>query len=221
MPHIPAVCDNAMCQTIFPSGIVVESAAIAHLSGNRSGPCPRCGSMGTIPDGKYSTVGKALTLLSGPRFSRETMQRLAAILEQAQSEPPQSETVLQQIAEVPGLGDAVLRLLPENKEQWYSFIAMLLAVIAFLFATQQQEPLNEDQVARAVQRGVEAAQESSIQRRELHPDRPSRNQACPCDSGKKYKNCCGRDELSPSDRLLRDQQNGRKSPNYGAGGYRT
>ncbi|URW83881.1 SEC-C metal-binding domain-containing protein [Alcaligenes sp. DN25] len=177
--------------------------------------------MGTIPDGKYSTVGKALTLLSGPRSSRETMQRLAAILEQAQSEPPQSETVLQQIAEVPGLGDAVLRLLPENKEQWYSFIAMLLAVIAFLFATQQQEPLNEDQVTRAVQRGVEAAQRSLVERDEPYAERPSRNQPCSCGSEKKYKHCCGRDDPSPSDRLLRDLQDDRKNPDYGTGGYRT
>lgn len=177
--------------------------------------------MGTVPDGRYSTVGKALTLLSGSRFSQETMQRLAAILEQARLEPPQSEAVLQQIAEVPGLGRAIVKLLPESKSDWYTVIGILLSVIYFLYSIQQPQALNEDQMARAVQRGVEAAQQSLIERVEPYAERPGRNQACPCDSGKKYKNCCGRDELSPSDRLLRDLQNGRKNPNYGAGGYRT
>ena len=221
MPHIPAVCDNPTCRVIFPSGVFVEHAAIAHLSGNKSGPCPRCGGMGTVPDGKYSVVGKALTLLSGSRFSVETMQRLAMILEQAQLEPPRSENVLQRIAEVPGVGEAVVRLLPENKNEWYGFIAMLLALIAFLFATQQQEPLNEDQVARAVQRGVEAAQRASAENEESSEQRQGRNQPCSCGSEKKYKHCCGRGELSPSDRLLRDLQNDRQNQNYGNSGYRT
>ncbi|MDK7586199.1 SEC-C metal-binding domain-containing protein [Alcaligenes faecalis subsp. phenolicus] len=48
-----------------------------------------------------------------------------------------------------------------------------------------------------------------------------RNQPCPCESGKKYKHCCGRHDLSPAERLLRDLQNNRQNQYYETGGYRT
>lgn len=215
MSQIPAVCDS--CGTFFLVRNLFSGNFTLQMEGNKTGPCPECGGYGSLPDGTFSVVNSALRLLSGPKSSVEVMARLEVILEKAKQDPPNFEEFRQEIGNVPGIGPALLTLLPETKNEWYTFITLLLAIIAFLYTVQLPQPLNEEQTARAVQQGVEAAQETK-KNQDLGP---GRNQICPCGTGKKYKNCCGRDELSPSDRLLRDLQNGRKNPDYGTGGYRT
>ena len=54
MPNIPAVCLNPSCNTVFPSGFVLEGSGT--FIDNLSGPCPKCGGMGQIPNGDYKTI---------------------------------------------------------------------------------------------------------------------------------------------------------------------
>lgn len=46
MPHLQAVCDD--CGTEFPSGFFIEGCSNASFIGNKSGPCPNCGGMGSV-----------------------------------------------------------------------------------------------------------------------------------------------------------------------------
>ncbi|WP_237772620.1 hypothetical protein, partial [Vibrio parahaemolyticus] len=46
MPHLMAVCDN--CGNEFPSGFFIEGCSNVTFTGNKSGPCPNCGGMGSV-----------------------------------------------------------------------------------------------------------------------------------------------------------------------------
>ncbi len=71
MPAVPAICDN--CGAVFGSGNWMEGGS-AHMVGNKSGPCPNCGAMGSIPDGFYEFIGQTLRIVSD--WSPERRQHL-------------------------------------------------------------------------------------------------------------------------------------------------
>lgn len=76
---VPAVCDA--CHAFFPSGFNIAGGA--SFAGCASGPCPRCGGMGHIPDGTYEFIDNSIRLLSGPERSRQELTMLADILRTA------------------------------------------------------------------------------------------------------------------------------------------
>jgi hypothetical protein len=51
MPIIAAICDG--CGTVYSFGITLAGPASRAMVGHSTEPCPRCGSMGTVPDGLY------------------------------------------------------------------------------------------------------------------------------------------------------------------------
>lgn len=221
MPLIPAVCDS--CGTIFSSGIYVENVATLNLHGNKSGPCPSCGRMGSVISGTFSVAGKILTILSGPQVSHDVVARLNEVLRAAREMPVNSPEVRSQIENLPGIGKQLAELLPDSKNEWYTFLGMLLALLTFLYAVSQPAPPNSEDISTAVQKGVERGVQSTSESMNLsNPySQTGRNQPCQCGSGKKYKNCCGGDDLSPAERLLRDLQNSRQHNNQKRGGYST
>ncbi len=57
MPQIPAVCLDPLCNTVFPSGFALEGECRdITMSECLSGPCPKCGGQGKIPDGNYNSI---------------------------------------------------------------------------------------------------------------------------------------------------------------------
>src|SRR5881227_499873 len=78
MPAVLAVCDT--CGTAFPSGIFIENSTDITMAGNRSGPCPRCGGMGSIPDGRYDATRDSIRIMATSATSLESLRRLEAVL---------------------------------------------------------------------------------------------------------------------------------------------
>src|SRR5258708_29540160 len=77
MPQVPAVCDS--CSRLFPSGIVLTNVTHATLTGNKSGPCPFCGSMGSILDGVYEATETTVSaVLAGAPPAHALMPPTAA-----------------------------------------------------------------------------------------------------------------------------------------------
>lgn len=191
MPDIPAFCDN--CGAIFRSGIFIGGGT-ATMVGNRAGPCPVCGSMGTIPDGVYSAAGNVLRLLSGPQKTVEQLKRLAAVINEArrtQEEPNQiAERIKEEAPELSSFVDA----LPKTRSELYNFLLVILTAVSVLiaaYAVNNSSP-SEEEIERMVEDTVEKAiQESQKQPPALEkkqpyiaPEKPARNSPCPCGSGK-------------------------------------
>src|SRR5512136_1169416 len=61
--RVPAVCDS--CGVIFSSVFEVSDSTNISFYGCGSGPCPKCGGDGHIPDGVYNFIGNTIELLSG------------------------------------------------------------------------------------------------------------------------------------------------------------
>lgn len=120
--NLPAFCDNQECGAIFPSGFVVESAMHITLAGNKSGPCPHCGSMGSIPDGVFNFVDKTIEIISAPQHTIDELNRLFKIIIEAIKNKESSQSIVDKInKEVPsfsqlskiilGIGGGVLLML--------------------------------------------------------------------------------------------------------------
>lgn len=190
MPAVPAFCDT--CGTVFNSGFFVENSRGIHFAGNRSGPCPKCGGMGHVPDGVFNFIGNTIEILSAPERTHAELMRLAEILRQANERSDTKEQVAERIAkEVPGLA-RLAGLLPSNRGELYGFLGLVLAAAQLLSQGEKapQVTVNVTQVIEQVM--IPPPTSGAPKAKPQTQDKwPSRNQPCICGSGKKYKRCCG------------------------------
>lgn len=156
MPMMNARCDT--CGTVFPSGIYIENSTDITFSGNRSGPCPRCGGMGSLiaNNTTIDVIGDRVTVKRG-WISPENLAVVASSFERfrtAQDNRPQVEA---QIADTfPQLRSKVQTM---SNERLLLLISMLLA----LMATWQNNPPSMDTAVQQVEQTMRAVQESTSQ----------------------------------------------------------
>ncbi len=187
MVHIPAFCDN--CGAAFNSGIVIDNCSNITLSENRSGPCPRCGSMGSVIDGVFNVVGDVIEILSAPQSTHNSLQKLSDILKSAAKEKQTPEELSKNISkQVPELS-SLSKYVPKNATEliaWLTFI---------LLAIQTINQLGEDEtpdVTIILNRSIEQSMQPKNYYPFVEPEvPPSRNSSCTCGSGKRFKHCCG------------------------------
>jgi hypothetical protein len=80
MAQIPAYCPD--CKSIFPSPIGIGGGVRASFAGLGTN-CPVCGSRkAQINEGLYTSANDTLTLISGPDFSRKTLELFQGITKQ-------------------------------------------------------------------------------------------------------------------------------------------
>jgi hypothetical protein len=188
MPPVPAFCDT--CGTVFNSGIFVENSTNISFTGGRSGPCPKCGGMGHVPDGVFNFIGNTIEILSAPERTIAELTGLSKILREAKSQAETREQVISRIEkEIPSLS-GLAKLLPENKAELYGFLGVVLAAVQ-LFTQAPPAPnstiINVTQVIQQAVVAPEVERAASVR-----PIRKvGRNEPCPCGSGVKYKRCCG------------------------------
>jgi preprotein translocase subunit SecA len=70
-----------------------------------------------------------------------------------------------------------------------------IAKLMFRVNIVAQQPQPEDHLKNAKEsRGEEEPEAETKQKPVVNKEHVGRNDLCPCGSGKKYKNCCGRDK---------------------------
>ncbi|MFA0367838.1 SEC-C metal-binding domain-containing protein [Vibrio cyclitrophicus] len=192
MPALPAFCDD--CGTAFPSGFFFENCAHISMSGNKSGPCPKCGGMGSIPDGVFNIMGDVIKIIDAPRKTIEQLSRYVKVLHDARSQGLPREEVKRKIEEdIPELS-SIVSFLPKTRTELYAFIAVLISIFTYL----KEDPKPQD-INIMINSAIE---QTMSQQQDIHPianenkpeikfERPSRNDSCSCGSGVKYKYCCG------------------------------
>lgn len=210
MPALEAICTK--CGTSFPSGFFLgEGVSGAQFAGNLSGPCPKCGSMGRIPDGTYGVADGLIRFLGSGAEAKDRWYLLNDLVQTAKVSNWDAAQFRKQAAARSPAAAQLLDFLPESKSEWYGFLSLLIATLALLQVffgvthTDPTPPLTQEQIAQAVTQGVLEAQKLSTAAETAHApahqsihakSRPfgrkvGRNESCPCGSGKKYKRCHG------------------------------
>lgn len=195
MPEMPAICDT--CGTIFRSGFSFGSSFGVLLRGNKSGPCPRCGDMGHVPDGLYNFVGDVIQVLSAPARTIDELRRLEDILRRARAAQKTQDEVAEEIRkEVPSL-TPLAALLPRNRSELYTFLALVASAVQLILTLQPQASGNvtiQNVTINPTQVIEQTIIQASPAAAAAPPSKPTtaRNDPCPCGSGKKYKHCHGK-----------------------------
>ncbi len=198
MPAVLAVCDS--CGTAFPSGIFIENSTDITMAGNRSGPCPRCGGMGSIPDGRYDATKDSIRIMATSATSLESLRRLEAVL-RAVDRPGVSgkavaDAIKSQAPEFSALAPVVQRG-GIDVGKWILVLLTAILVWQGMRAESADKGATTEQIReiyRQVLQQTQAAPSPPMNRVPLISPRPSpsRNGPCFCASGKKYKRCHGR-----------------------------
>jgi len=142
MPMIPAFCDN--CGTAFSSGIAVSDCMNVTLSGNKAGPCPECGSMGSVIDGVFNASAQVLEVVSAPYWTYKRLEELAGRIQRIQesSDSPEEKTERFK-AEVPELA-SISDVLPKTRSELYAALGVVIAAISVLLSQCAPEDKAED-----------------------------------------------------------------------------
>jgi len=143
MPAVPAICINPYCLHIFNSGIFIENSTNITISECTSGPCPRCGWMGRIPNAIYSaTANEILASLLSLADLNKLKKAIFTIEHHFKKEEFDPSALKKDIVEdVPEL-NTLIDALPKTRAELYSFmstigqwILVLLAILAYLQGT--------------------------------------------------------------------------------------
>jgi hypothetical protein len=173
MPDVPAICRT--CGAVFGSGIFAENSRDITFTGCTAGPCPRCGDTGEIPDGVYDFVGDAVRVVAASDYSRERLERIAAIVVQArQAGAPATEVVAALEREAPELSDLAKRLLvPKTPADLIAWLTLLLMVLQIFLASSRTSPVSTDDIERLTEQAVERAIEQPAHRAHDARERPA------------------------------------------------
>lgn len=132
VPMVPAVCD--MCRTMFPSGIHMGLGSGVRMVGNKSGPCPRCGSMGSIPDGYYEATSETELLRSSSLAELRDLQSVLDGLRAGRIDPSDAG---QQLRKRPGAASQAIGKALANQQdrmELWTFLALILGIVAVLIS---------------------------------------------------------------------------------------
>lgn len=132
MARVPAVCDS--CGRVFPSSFALGGVGNV-LQDCKAGPCPHCGSLGSIPNGVYSAISETVLALAASRIQAPHIQRLLNIAKSAvsaQADPAEvAEHVRSDLPELSSLADA----LPKTRSELYAFLAVIILFLTLLYKT--------------------------------------------------------------------------------------
>jgi hypothetical protein len=146
---IPAICDSCGV-TWGAEGVIAGSGATnIQITGSKVGPCPRCGGMGSIPDGIYDLQDDTLKVIQAAATTSEDLQDLITLLESLREGEASSAEVIETVArEVPDLAPVVRKGLAKSDPT--KLIALLIAIVTLYLQASTPAPPSADEVADAI-----------------------------------------------------------------------
>jgi hypothetical protein len=149
MAMVPAICDS--CGEFFGSEGFIGGTGSTNITitGSKVGPCPKCGGMGSIPDGVYDLQDDTLKVIKASGTSPETLQSLIGLLEALRRGEASSSQVIDRVEqEAPALAPTVRKAL--EKSDPAKWVMLLIAVISLYLQLTGPQPPSADEVAEAV-----------------------------------------------------------------------
>lgn len=99
MAGVPAKCTQ--CGHVFESGVIEIGPGVIGLKlSNNLVSCPQCRGTAKLADGKFNSTASGLELVSGPSRTRELIEQLRKIAQDARAKKLTSEEVLAEVADV-------------------------------------------------------------------------------------------------------------------------
>lgn len=203
-----AICDNPLCGTLFEVKSLISGPghAVIESINTKIGPCPKCGKYGTVPDGVYEYKNYLLSFINGPKESIEVLNKIKTVLEnhRQNSQFASKQNIINEIEKISPRIAEVVKKAPSTTNT-ISWLTIGIAAIALLIQIQQsyfkpnqnedrnkftelfiQHLLNENQTIKKENLVLDSLKTATLTNKKT-----GRNDTCPCNSGKKYKNCCG------------------------------
>lgn len=149
MAMVPAICDR--CGGVFGSEGFIGGSNAKNITmvGNKVGPCPNCGGMGSIPDGVYDIQDNTLKVIKTSGTSPETLQSLIGLLESlGRGEASSSQVINRVEQEAPALAPTVRKAL--EKSDPAKWITLLIAIITLYLQATAAQPPSADEVAESI-----------------------------------------------------------------------
>lgn len=194
--NLPAICNK--CGFAFPSGIVVENVRGLTLEGNSAGPCPRCGSWGHIPDGKFNVMNKLIEIIDAPESTIKELKQFAEIIKKIRNDQDVSvDSILSEIESETPIFSGIKEYFPQNREEKREdlkfFIGILITIISLVIQLKTSSNTTNNINIDTIINNVYELNENEIDFDiiDFQSGKIERNKPCPCGSGKKYKKCHG------------------------------
>ncbi len=170
MAQLPAFCDN--CGAVFPSGFAIRGEGAKTFVGNKSGPCPVCGRMGSVPDGVFDVTDNVIRLLSGPQKTVEQLRKLASVIKEARETVEKPNKAVEKIKnEAPELS-SIVDALPKTRNELYGFLTIILMAVGSIIAVAALYK-NDSPSEADIQNMIDNTIEQSFQKSEaLETQRP-------------------------------------------------
>lgn len=125
--QIPSVCGP--CGTTFGSGIALGPGTVGVTStSNRGGTCPRCGRLGSVPDGVYSFA--SLVENAARDTSTVSLQRILAAVTELQGQVASGQQVADELEKAGGRWRQVADYIrPRSGGDLVGYVAFLITLI--------------------------------------------------------------------------------------------
>ena len=134
---IPVICSNPSCGAVWfaTSMFNIRPGATIQLSQCAAGPCPKCNSSGTIPDGIYTATTASL-------FNPADLGVLVSAIKELQkrvSSGATREEVEEEIRENYPYLSSLLKFLPKNAAELAAYLTIII-MVCLHFLKQEPEP---------------------------------------------------------------------------------
>lgn len=156
MFNLPAICDR--CGTIFDSSIVADSGTTIIISSCKSGPCPKCGSIGTTPDGIYEIMDEVTAVLKTDNGKQ--IYKLMKILESVKSNDTLKDIEKRVDEEIPqynGIIGVIRKICDKNKNVFAAagiISSIIFGTLPFIQGGTSQESVEQHDKVIEEQRNI-------------------------------------------------------------------
>lgn len=142
MYNLPAICDN--CSNVFPSGFSGGSGVTMITLNSKSGPCPYCGGMGSVPNGIYQIISEVEAILQTDNGKDVyKLQRILNTTNQNESIKSIEKKIKKETPQYEGIIEAIEYFFTKTKNT-FAAIGIVSAIVFGILSTYENQQSKEE-----------------------------------------------------------------------------
>ena len=147
MTHISVICENKECKNTFPSELNFVNCQNVKFQNCASGTCPKCGSLGMIPNGVYNAINNNVFAFLQDSSDIEVLRKVADTLKKNIKNKKSPNKIRRELIKEYSQFKSTWNLMPRNKDEAYKFVNILLgsvvaacAILTVMNSTDESKP---------------------------------------------------------------------------------